>query len=564
MKKPDRGPDYRWNNGAVTLREIKRPDLVKDPYRVRGTYTKEDGRPGTFDAMNWREARAKAEEINKALEEGRAARSKTPTFARVWKEWSAMRQEDDLSPATRSGDRSAGNYILPQFGKKPIDDILSYDLERWLKALAKSRPGAVREIRSRMMQVFRFARRKKYLMFNPLLEDPITLAPRDLERPWVPTWEVIDQAIAAGQGMRPADNPHGGYSRIAWSNINAAIALGAGAGLRIGETVALTWGRRPGDEHPCVDFANRVIHVNWALTSRGITRPKKNKIRDVPMTQLVYDALFEHMHVLQTIIGKGLEGPVLYNRLSPGKPTSRGAWNRALMRLLVHAGIIPSKDAFGHWRYHVLRRFYISARFALGHRELDIREAVAHSGLDVTFKHYARALPEPPGIWRYRFRLAEPDDQPRVIDGDPGVVIVDGIAQLPAPAIDESVPDWAEWALEARRHLDNGEELAKVCAIVGRTRHRMAQVFRKLGWPAPIAIYRAARDRRFEQLSAQGVPPCDIATRTGASTAEFYHWRRTHEAGVPNTAKSLETLRKERREKASVATDTAQKQLALL
>ena len=41
------------------LREIRRPDLVKDPYRVRLEFTKPDGKPGTHDEKNWRAARRK-------------------------------------------------------------------------------------------------------------------------------------------------------------------------------------------------------------------------------------------------------------------------------------------------------------------------------------------------------------------------------------------------------------------------------------------------------------------------------------------------------------------------
>ena len=187
-------------------------------------------------------------------------------------------------------------------------------------------------------QVFKFARRKRYLTFNPLLEDPIKLSPRDRERPWVPGWDLMDCIIERGQRMRPAHV--NGYSRLLWSNTKVGNALGGGAGLQISEAVALAWDRRPGDEDPCVDFANRVLHVRWACTSRGdFDRPKKKKIRDVPISQWVYDALFEHMHVLQTL-GITLEGPVIYNSRNPGRPCTPDQWGVKLRKFLVQAGVL--------------------------------------------------------------------------------------------------------------------------------------------------------------------------------------------------------------------------------
>jgi integrase len=531
----------------------KRPDLVKDPYRVRGRYT-EDGRPRTFDAMNWREARDRAAEINRALEEGRAARSKTPTFARVWKQWYAMREEDDLAPSTRRVHARCGRLLEAEFGRKPIDTILPIDAERWLKALAKSKPALAESCLDVLGQVFRFARRKKYLSSNPFLEDPVKLPPKEGALPWVPRWDVMERIVQRGQERRPIKNG-GGYPRLYWSNIKTAIALGGGAGLRISEVVALRW--------EDIKWEDRVIKIRRASTSRGPDDlPKKKKIRDVPMTQWIYDALFEHMHVLQQI-GKNLNAQVILNRKNPGQPISTQPWSDTLRRFLAHAGVIVAVE--DDWRFHALRRFYISARFALGHRELDIREAVAHSSLETTFKHYARALPEPPGIWQYRFRPAEPDDQPKVIDGTAGAVVVDGMVQLSAPcgADSDDPAELPQWAREAKRYLEGGWKVGEVVRHIGYGRRHLSVTFRKHGLPPPIAVYRAALHRRFEQMYNDAIQPCDIATQTGVHISVYERWQQTHEAGLPHTTKSLKELMKPRRGRGSVATDAVQTQLSL-
>jgi integrase len=400
-------------------------------------------------------------------------------------------------------------------------------------------------------QVFRFARRKKYLTVNPLSDDPIRLPFRESKRKWVPSWDDMDRLVVIGRGRRP--NGRQGHPRVSWSNIKVAIALGGGAGLRIGEVVALRW--------QDIDWINRVLHVRVARGSRGVDLPKKRKIRDVPMTQWVYDTLLDQKHLLETL-GRKIDGQILYNRYTKGKPLDQNAVNNTFKRFVVYAGLLESVRGRHEWHTHVLRRFYISARFALQHPPLEILEAVGHEDLKVTMKHYARALPEPPPIWRHRFQPAEPDDATRVIDGS-GAVVVDGIAQLPAPEgadIDAGVP---EWLREAHRYLEGGWKIKEVAAYFGRSRGHLSEAFRRHGLRPPIEIYRGALYERYEQLYKEGVPPCDIATMTGTSRQTYHAWVTAHEAGVPNTTRSLNELRKSERAQESVARDPKQMKLGL-
>ena len=146
MKKPDRGPDYkephypagRNDLPPIWLREIKRKDLKKDPYRVRLMYKKPDGTEGSHDALNWIAARAYARKLNKELEEGRAVGTGGMKFERVWNEWFEKRDTDaqpgELRPSTVRGDRFLAVHVLGEFGKKRLDKILSIDIENWAKA----------------------------------------------------------------------------------------------------------------------------------------------------------------------------------------------------------------------------------------------------------------------------------------------------------------------------------------------------------------------------------------------------------------------------------------------
>ena len=593
MKKATRRKPARIplnGGGEISLREIERKDLVKDRIRVRIRYPKAGGGTGFHDAMNWRAAEAKADEIKKDIEAGREAITKSPTFARVCREWMAMRQEKDLSPSTLDGDKNSARYLCEEFRNKKITSILSIDAEGWLNKLAKSMPAQAKACQWQIGQVFRFAKRKNYLAVNPLLEDPIKRDQIDQEQNWVPDWDLMDRLIVFGQGRRPMGPS--GYPRLNWSNIKTAIALGAGAGLRIGEVVALRW------EH--VDFTNRKLLIRKAVSSRGPDDlPKKRKIRDVPMTQWVYDALFEHMHVLRSVGVGGFERSdrpgawrayrdlrhdggfdchpkmqVIRNQQHPGKPSTRGNWANTFKLFLFNAGLLTDdrpepprsrtmRNIETEWRFNALRRFYISALYALRHPELEILEAVGHSSSDVTMKHYARALSAPPGIWQDRFSPAEPDTQDRIIDGSDAVVL-DGIAQLPAPDGPDAdgVPAWVRLA---ENYLEGGWKIREILSHFGCPRQKLNEAFRRHGLPPPSQICRAALYRRFEQLYNEGKDhPIDIATKCRVSVSTYIVWRRRHEADAPHTSKSLKELRKSDPLPNPNRTDRKQKQLKLI
>jgi integrase len=570
VRKPDRGPNYRERQGAVTLREIRRPDLVKAPYRVRLQFPKEDGRAGTFDAMNWREARDRARAINKELEEGRVVRSGTVRFERVWREWRAYREEDHQRGHLRGGtlrrDEVKSAHVLKEFGNKPIDTIRSIDVERWAKGLAHEyRLSWARACYHQVRQVLRFAIRKRYLATNPFDRDPVDLKKDSPdERPWVPSWDMVERLIECGNRQRPG-GAGGGYSRVTWSNIKTAVALGAGASLRFGEVVALKWSN--------VDFANRVIRVREGLSAEdGIIDPKTpSSIRDVPMIQWVYEVLFDHAHVLTTAAnGKQfrhrpraaanpVDGFVIRNRDYRDQPIRQPNWSLSFRRFLVQARLIEDVKEQGEWHFHVLRKFYISARLALGDNMMQVSEEAGHNATSVTFKHYARALPEPPAIWRHRFQPADPARVP-IIDG--AATTMSNLL-LPAPdgEPDAGLPDWVA---EAERLLRGGWRIGEVAAHLRKSRSTLSHRFRELRLPPPQRIYIEARDRRYEQLHNAGYGPIDLATMTGTSVDSVEHWRRTYEAGMANTGKTLKRLTKSERTGKPVATDAQQKQLKLL
>ena len=81
--------------------------------------------------------------------------------------------------------------------------------------------------------------------------------------------------------------------------------------------------------------------------------------------------------------------------------------------------------------------------------------------------------------------------------------------------------------------------------------------------PTPRDMYLVARNQRYEELHAEGYLPLDIATMTGTHIERVMSWRRTYEADVPMTEKSLKSLRKSDQKAKPKATDRQQTQLNL-
>jgi hypothetical protein len=117
---------------------------------------------------------------------------------------------------------------------------------------------------------------------------------------------------------------------------------------------------------------------------------------------------------------------------------------------------------------------------------------------------------------------------------------------------------------EAVELLRGGWQIADVARHLGKARSTLNHHLHVAGLPSAQRIYRDARDRRYEQLQAQGFGASDIADMTGTSRDSFNNWRQTHEAGLPHTSKSLKTLHKSGRKKGSGATGAQQKQMSLL
>lgn len=167
--------------------------------------------------------------------------------------------------------------LLPFFGQKRLDEISSLDIEEFkAKQLKRLKPktinGQVGTLAKCLRTAIEWSELDKMPIIRPLRCDP----------------EEFDYLSEeeANRLLMTASEPY-----------KTAILLALHTGMRIGELMALNWGK--------VDFVKKQVIVkdNFSVGVLGST--KGNKIRYIPMTQDLYD----HLIVMSPKEGFVLKGP---------------------------------------------------------------------------------------------------------------------------------------------------------------------------------------------------------------------------------------------------------------
>ncbi|MFD9026546.1 tyrosine-type recombinase/integrase [Streptomyces parvulus] len=182
------------------------------------------------------------------------------------------------------------------------------------------------------------------------------------------------------------------------------VDVGAGCGLRQGEIFGLAV-----DE---VDFAGGVVHVIRQVKLIGsnmvFAPPKGNKLRDVPLPDVVSYALASHITrrppLDVTLPWKTPDGPPVTAKLlfysRERKAVNRNYFNMFLWKpALVSAGVIPERSPGERFRQsrehgmHALRHYYASVLLDAGENIKALAEYLGHSDPGFTLRTYTHLLP---------------------------------------------------------------------------------------------------------------------------------------------------------------------------
>jgi integrase len=163
-------------------------------------------------------------------------------------------------------------HLVPHFGGHPLDTISIEDVQRMKSALHDRAPKTVNNVLT---------------VLNTLLKAAVE-------------WKVIDRMPCAIRllkvpkvSMGFCDVEEYGRLREAAASLSRTtfliVLLGGDAGLRCGEMIALEWGD--------VDLVKRQLTVQRSTWRGHVTAPKSGRVRYVPLTRRLVDALREHRHL---------------------------------------------------------------------------------------------------------------------------------------------------------------------------------------------------------------------------------------------------------------------------
>ncbi|MEW2316972.1 tyrosine-type recombinase/integrase [Streptomyces bauhiniae] len=280
-------------------------------------------------------------------------------------------------------------HVLPYIGSRPLSAFQPGHIRAWARALADSGMAASyqRTIFANVSAVFGAAVDDGILPRNPCRAGSVR-APK-LDRRKITPW-TRERVFALRDGLP--------------SQYATTVDVGAGCGLRQGEIFGLAL-----DE---VDFIGGGVHVVRQVKLVGphlvFAPPKGGKLRDVPLPEVVSDALAAHITrrppVDVTLPWKTPDGPPVTARLlffsREHKALNRNYFNMYLWKpALVSAGVIPERtpgEKFHPSRehgMHALRHYYASVLLDAGENIKALAEYLGHADPGFTLRTYTHLMP---------------------------------------------------------------------------------------------------------------------------------------------------------------------------
>jgi integrase len=508
---------------SVRKRPYTHKGITKDRWVVTYTdpLTRKRVQAGTFDKK--RDADVERARIEMDIEHGTHRRAASEMlFSDAWDKWFERCKErkryGDIAGNTLANYEWSGKHLVPEFGALKLKDITSARVEAWVyKAMESLARHSVHNQYTYLIDVLDYCQRQGWIYKNPLRDQPVKVPGKVVKRTAIPTLDEIETLIQFLAGPKPD-----WWHIAAWRNQRISFALQAFGGLRVGEVAALKWEN--------VDFERRRIKVVASHSAYdGMKEPKSAAgTRMIPMGRYLFDALADHS-------GGGQIGYVLASTRSPSR-SIRGGHVSKMSNLLIAAAGIVNEAGKPRFTAHAFRHWFGSARLAIGHQLLVVCKEMGHSRPSITLDLYGHVLEEGevfPAIWHERLARSEPGDS-RIIETTADLIASEAIEHVVTTTESMVVPS-RPWVPEAVRLLETGWRVSGVAKRLGLTPEALIRAFANLGMPRPAEIVRQARHDLYAKLASQGYTDLEIGRLTNTSTGTVYHWRRTSEAGLPNT-----------------------------
>jgi integrase len=354
-------------------------------WRVRYTDTVGEGHERLF------ERKTDAEDFDARCRAGTAPEVKPDqagrrvTFAEYAERWRQAREAGWSTETRRRIPQNLRRHLVPAFGTPPIRSITLTDVLAWLsKRIADGTPKSTLNLYFDLLKtIMNAAVIDKVIPDNPCNGVNLSQILRGLSRApkWVPTEDQVLTLI----DVTPA-------------RYQAALWLGAGQGLRIGETLGTENGTR------CTDFLRRELHVIQQLRRSVehfdgfyLALPKSGSSGTVDLDPLVAEQLADHIRrfppaefTLPDITsGERITRtvPILFTT-QRGRLITDRYWAELWDRWRDAAGW-PKEGTF-----HSLRHFFATTMISNGAEPQDVQKALRHANLRTTLEIYVHWLPK--------------------------------------------------------------------------------------------------------------------------------------------------------------------------
>jgi integrase len=236
-------------------------------------------------------------------------------------------------------------HLRPAFGLKRLDEISVREIEQLKAKLLKKElsPKRINNILAVLSKILSYAREVEVLESMPAVR-LLRLPPAKFD---FLTFEELELLVTAGE-----PEPE-------W---RTAILVGAEAGLRMGEIIALEW--------EDIDLRKRELKVMRSSWHGQVTSPKSGRSRTIPLTERLSAALKGHRHLrgARIFCGPG------------GEPWTRHLMRKRLYRIYKRAGL----RIMG---WHVLRHTFCSHLAMRGAAPKAIQELAGHTTLTMTMRY---------------------------------------------------------------------------------------------------------------------------------------------------------------------------------
>jgi integrase len=357
--------------------------VTKRNGRWQATYRGPDGRERTKtfdkkdDAENWNITQ-QADLLRGTWVDPSAGRTTLRAFAEVW-----LSQQPHWRDGTRHAvDNSLRVHILPVLGDRPLGSIRRSDVQALVGHLDHLAPSTVATVHQHLRTVLGAAVEDGRIVRNPAVGVRL---PEVVRPPIVPL--SAEQVWALAEAAPPT--------------LRAAVMLGAGLGLRQGETLGLTVDR--------VDWLRRQVRIDRQMVTPAAGPPAfgppktKASFRTVPAPDVVLESLTAHVATFQP----GTDGLLLHN--ADGSPIGRNRFGDGWRETVEMAGLPKGT------RYHDLRHHFASALIAAGCSVKAVQEALGHASAKETLDTYSHLWPSDTDRIRAAVdaTLSRPADQSR-------------------------------------------------------------------------------------------------------------------------------------------------------